>query len=366
MKLSEIIPILEEIAPPEFAYPNDRIGLQAGDPSQEIRRITVTVDATPRVITEAAKMNMNLIIAHHPLIYHPLIDVRADRYPQSLIYRMIRSGISYYVMHTNYDAAEGGINDALAERLGVSDTKTLITTHTDKLYKIAVFVPVHVVDSVRTALADAGAGMIGNYSHCSFQTDGIGSFVPEDGASPYIGAVGEVESTDEVRLEMLVKESILRNAITAMIKAHPYETPAYDVYPLWNEGEKHGYGLIGRLKAPMSFDGFHEMVRDVLDVEETRAVGDPDSIVEKIALMGGGGGGEIETAKSAGADVYVTGDVKHSQFLHAQAIGLNVVDATHFHTERPGMQVLTHRLRDLFETSGVTIEYIDDTGIGGM
>ena len=366
MKLTEIIRILEEIAPPEFAYPNDRIGLLAGDPSQEIRRITVTVDATPRVITEATKMNMNLIIAHHPLIYNPLTDVRADKYPQSLIYRMIKSGISYYVIHTNYDAAEGGINDALAERLGVADTKILITTHTDKLYKIVVFVPVDTVDSVRIALADAGAGMIGNYSHCSFQTDGIGLFVPEDGASPYIGAVGEVESTDEVRLEMLAKESVLKSAITAMIKNHPYETPAYDVYPLWNEGKQHGYGLCGRLKAPMSFDGFHEMVRDVLDVEETRAVGDPDSMVEKVALMGGGGGGDIEAAKSAGADVYVTGDVKHSQFLHAQAIGLNVVDATHFHTERPGMQVLANRLSDLLMTSGVTVEYIDEIGISGV
>ncbi|MHB1456696.1 MAG: Nif3-like dinuclear metal center hexameric protein, partial [Armatimonadota bacterium] len=308
MKLSEIIRILEDIAPTEFAYANDRIGLQAGDPSQETRRITVTVDATSKVIAEAAKMNMNLIIAHHPLIYNPLTDVRADRYPQSLIYRMIKSGISYYVMHTNYDAADGGINDALAERLGVFDTKTLITTHIDKLYKIAVFVPGDTVESVRSALADAGAGMIGNYSHCSFQTDGIGSFVPEDGASPYIGAVGEVESTDEVRLEMLVKESVLKSAISAMIKAHPYETPAYDVYPLWNNGEQHGYGLCGRLKTPMSFDGFHEMVRDVLDVEETRAVGDPDAMLERVALMGGGGGGEIEIAKSAGADVYVTGD----------------------------------------------------------
>lgn len=366
MKLSEIICILEEIAPPEYAYPNDRIGLQAGDPSQDIRRIAVTVDATPKVIAEAVRMNMNLIISHHPLIYNPLTDVRADRYPQSLIYRMIKSGISYYVMHTNYDAAEGGINDALAERLGVFNARTLEVIHTAKLYKIAVFVPVDSVDSVRDALADAGAGMIGNYSHCSFRTDGTGSFTPGDDASPYIGAVGEAESIDEARLEMLAKESILKSAISAMIKTHPYETPAYDVYPLWNKGEQHGYGLIGQLKASMSFDGFHEMVRDVLDVEETRAAGDPDSMVEKVALMGGSGGSDIETAKSAGADVYVTGDVKHSQFLHAQAIGLNMIDATHFHTERPGMQALAGCLHGLLMASGIAVEYIDDAGIGGM
>jgi putative NIF3 family GTP cyclohydrolase 1 type 2 len=183
---------------------------------------------------------------------------------------------------------------------------------------------------------------------------------------PYIGAVGEVESTEEIRLEMLVQERILRNVITAMIKAHPYETPAYDVYPLWNNGEQHGFGLCGRLKTPMSFDGFHEMVRDVLDVEETRTVGDPDSIITKVALMGGSGGGDIEIAKLSGADVYVTGDVKHSQFLHAQAIGLNVIDATHFFTERPGMQALSNRLRDLLAASGVAVEYIDDEGINGI
>lgn len=366
MKLNDIIRILEEIAPPEYAYPNDRIGLQAGDPSQDIKRIIVTVDATEQVIAEAARRSANLIIAHHPLIHDPLADLRADRYPQSHIFKLVKSGIALFVMHTNYDAAEGGINDALAERLGVFDTRVLAPIYTGKLYKLVVFTPSEALESVRNALSDAGAGVIGNYTHCSFQTNGVGSFIPGDGASPYIGNPGDFEAAEEVRLEMQVPDDLLHDAITTLIKTHPYEEPAYDVYPLWNKGKQRGFGLCGRLKTPMTFDGFCEMVRDVLEVEETRVSGDPDSRVDRVALMGGAGGCDLEAAKLAGADVYLTGDVKHSQFLHAQAIGLNMIDAGHFHTERPGMQALVPRLHDLLTTAGIAVDYVDDSAISGI
>ncbi|MHB1001421.1 MAG: Nif3-like dinuclear metal center hexameric protein [Armatimonadota bacterium] len=365
MKLSDIIPILEEMAPPEYALPGDRIGLQVGDPDQDVRSIVVTMDLTHRVLGEAIRRNAGLIIAHHPLIYDPLTSVRSDIYPQSLIYRLIKAGIPLYIMHTNYDAAEGGTDDTLAERLGLIDTRILEPTYTGKNFKLVTFVPVDSVDAVRDAMSDAGAGIIGSYSHCSFQSKGEGTFTPMEGSEPWVGHVGEFETADEYRLEMMVPEISLHDVISAMIKVHPYEEVAYDVYPLWNKGVQRGFGRYGKLVKPMTFDGFCEMVRDVLEVEDTRVSGDPESIIETVALMGGSGGSRIDLAHSVGADVYVTGDVKHSQFMQAQALGINMLDATHFHTERPGMIALAPRLYDALSSDGVTVEYIDDMIING-
>lgn len=363
MKLGDIIKLLEKIAPPEYAQANDSIGLQIGDPNQDVRSIIVTVDITPGVVAEAIRRPVDLLISHHPLIdieFSPLANVRLDEYPQSLVYQLVNGGVGLYVMHTNYDAAVGGINDVLAERLGVTDTKVFLPTYESKMFKLATFVPEAAVDAVRAAIADAGGGVIGNYTHCSFQLPGTGTFKAEPGAEPYVGKVGELEKVAEFRLEMLVAEDRLHDAISALIAAHPYDEVAYDVYPLWNKGETHGIGRIGKLREPMSFQRFCAMVCRKLGVQDPRVVGDPESTVEKIALAGGGGGSQVGLAHSMGADVYLTGDVNHHQFLRAKAIGIKVIDATHFWTERPGMVALAPRLHDLLSPQGVTVEYVDD------
>lgn len=364
MKLADIIRTLEEIAPPEYAKPGDKIGLQIGDPAADISRVIVTVDVTPVVVSEAIRRSADLIIAHHPLIYEPLPSVRLDAYPQSLVYLLVNAGIGLYVMHTNFDAAPNGINDVLAERLGVTDTKVLEPIFVGKLFKLVTFVPGEAVDTVREALAETGAGVIGNYTHCSFQSPGTGTFRSGVGAQPYTGVVGELSKEPEFRLEMIVDERHLHDAVSAMIDAHPYEEVAYDVYPLQNRGEMFGLGKYGRLKSPMTFDGFCEMVRDMLEVDDIRISGDLQSEVETVALLGGGGGSRVALAHSKGVDVYVTGDVNHHQFVEARALGLNVVDATHFHTERPGMIALAPRLYELLSEEGITVEYIDDLTCG--
>lgn len=365
MKLGEIIRTLEEIAPPRLVKAGDRIGLQIGDPEQEVRRIIVTVDVTPEVVNEAIRTSADLIVAHHPLIYDPLPTVRLDVYPQSLVYALIHAGCALWVMHTNYDAAEGGINDVLAEKLGVIDTKTADLTYTEKLFKLAVFVPAEALEAVKEALAEAGAGAIGDYSHCSFETPGTGSFKPLVGSRPYIGSVGEIEHVAEFRLEVIVPEESLGGAINAMKRAHPYEEAAYDVYPLRNTGESMGLLKYGVLRSPMSFSGLCEMVCDVLEFEDVRFAGNPDARIEKVAILGGGGGTRVPLAHSLGVDAFITGDVNHHQFLHAKAVGLNIIDATHFHTEKPGMAALAPRLQDILTDQGVTVEYADDYTIAG-
>ena len=367
MKLSDIIRILEEIAPPEYAQSDDTIGLQAGDPDRDVRGIVVTVDVTPDVVADVVRRKADLLISHHPVINTRaglLSSVRADVYPQSLIYRLVHAGVALYVMHTNFDAADGGINDVLAEALGVVDTKILLPTYTDKVFKLVTFVPEEAADAVREAMADAGAGDIGDYTDCSFRTPGTGTFKPQPGAEPYVGDIGELAKAPEVRLEILVPKDRLHDVISAMIEAHPYEEVAYDVYPLWNQGEVHGIGLYGKLPSPTTFGDFRAMACKALQVPDPRTSGDPDSVVETVALLGGGGSGRIGLAHSIGADVYVTGDVGHHQFLLAKAIGINVLDATHFWTERPGMQALVPKLREILEHEDVTVEYVDDVTLG--
>lgn len=365
MILRDIIQILEAIAPPEYALPKDAIGLQIGDPDQDVRRIIVTVDATPAVVAEAVRRSAELIIAHHPLIYCPLPSVRLDLYPQSLVYHLVHAGIALYVMHTNLDTADGGINDVLAERLGLRDMQILDITHTGKMFKLVTFVPNEAADAVRDAMSEAGAGTVGNYTNCSFQSPGMGTFKPLPGAEPYLGKVGELEKAPEFRLEVIVRENSLHDVISAMIAAHPYEEVAYDVYPLWNRGELHGIGRYGRLASSMTFDGFCEMVKDVLDVEDIRTSGDPESPVETVAVVSGSGGSMVELAHSKGADVLVTGEVRHNELLQAQALGLSLIDATHFGTERPGMIALAPRLYEHLSNKDVTVEYIDDLILSG-
>jgi putative NIF3 family GTP cyclohydrolase 1 type 2 len=184
--------------------------------------------------------------------------------------------------------------------------------------------------------------------------------MPGHGAEPYTGEVGHLESVTEIRLEVVVPKSALPAALAAMREAHPYEEVAFDIYPLLNKGTQWGLGRVGSLRTPMSFEGFCEMVRDVLEVEEIRPSGDPEAMIQKVAVLGGSGGDKIALARALGADVFVTGEVKHSQLLHAQAIGLNVIDATHFYTERPGMISLAPKLNDLLSSEGITVEYYDD------
>lgn len=368
MKLSEIITILESIASPEYAKPDDTIGLQIGNPEQDVRSVIVTVDVTPAVVNETLRRPADLLIAHHPLIsvkYATLPSIRLDVYPQSLVYQLVNAGAGLYVMHTNYDSAPGGVNDVLAERLGVVDTKVLEPTYTGKLFKLVTFVPGEAVDAVRDAVSEAGAGVIGNYTHCSFQSPGTGTFKPMPGAEPYVGKVGELEKSPEFRLEVVVPEDRLHDAISAMLAAHPYEEVAYDVYPLWNKGEEFGLGRYGRLRTPTTFGAFCSMVCEVLGVRDPRSSGDAEASVETVALLGGGGGNRIELAHSKGVDAYLTGDVNHHQFLLAKALGLNVIDATHFWTERPGMIALAPRLHNLLSPHGVTVEYADDVTLGG-
>ena len=357
--VGDLIVRLDEIAPPWMADDGDAIGLQVGDPSVKVKRVCVAVDASGPVIDIAVERKADLLITHHPLIYWPLRSLATGDTVPNHAAKLIRSGTALFVMHTNYDTAPGGVNDVLAQALGVVDTSTLTVRRRDRYYKVAVFVPAEAVGPVRDAMADAGAGRIGLYSHCSFRAPGTGSFRPLPEARPYVGQVGRLEEVEEYRLEMICTGTALDGVVHAMREKHPYEEVAHDVYELANEPVKLGFGRVGALPIEKSLGEFAEHVRNTLDVRFPKLAGNPETRVKTVALCSGGGSSLYRDAAKAGADVFVTGDTKHHEILDANALGLAVIDAGHFETEKPGMVALADKLENELSRLGLEIGYIE-------
>ncbi|MGG3892980.1 Nif3-like dinuclear metal center hexameric protein [Geobacillus stearothermophilus] len=325
----EVIQLVERLAPKQLAMEGDRIGLQIGTLNKPVRKVMIALDVLEDVVAEAINQRVDLIIAHHPPLYRPLKQLLTDDGHGRTIAACIKHDIAVYAAHTNLDVAFGGVNDWLAEALGLSETAVLVPTYTEPLKKLVVYVPASHAEAVRAALGDAGAGHIGRYSHCTFNSHGIGTFLPEEGAQPFIGEQGKLEEVEEVRIETIVPTSLERNVIQAMLAAHPYEEVAYDLYPLDNEGRRFGLGRIGRLPQPVTLRAFAEQVKTAFSVPAVRVVGRLDDLVQTVAVLGGDGNKFVAAAASAGADVYVTGDVYYHTAHDAQALGLRLVDPGH-------------------------------------
>ncbi|MDD2422039.1 MAG: Nif3-like dinuclear metal center hexameric protein [Heliobacteriaceae bacterium] len=344
---SQIIGWLERLAPKHLAAEWDAIGLQAGDPGALVTGVYLALDVDPGVVEAAVEKGCQLIVTHHPLIFKPLKALRWDLPAGWLLRRLAVAGLQVYAAHTNLDVAGGGVNDALAARLGLTGVVPLGGDQGAELVKIAVFVPADHEAVVRRALGEAGAGHIGNYAHCTFRTSGTGAFLPLDGAEPFIGRVGEVAEVAEVRVETVVTRQDLSRVLKAMLKAHPYEEVAYDLYPLLNRGVAVGLGRIGHLPEPLTVGAWAERVKTVLSVPAVRWVGrDRQRLVRKVAVCGGTGAGLLAKAKFQGADLLITGDLKYHEAQTAQNLGLDVIDPGHFATERPVLAELARYLED--------------------
>ncbi|WP_124727801.1 Nif3-like dinuclear metal center hexameric protein [Staphylospora marina] len=342
---TEVIRVMERWAPPGLAVEKDRIGLQIGDPASEVKGILVTLDVDEKVAEEAVRLGANWIVAHHAPLWMPLKEIRIDKPVGRLMARLIKNDLNVFVSHTNLDSADDGVNDVLAERLGLLETKVLIPYREDPLKKLVVFVPEDHHEKVLNAVSEAGAGWIGNYSHCTFNVEGTGTFMPGEGTNPFIGKRGTLEKVREVRLETVFPASIRDRVVKAMLAAHPYEEVAYDIYPLDLPGTPQGYGRIGRLPEEMTLEQFASHVRNRLGVDGLRMVGDPARIVKKVAVLGGAGGRNYPDALRAGADVYVTGDVDYHTAQDALRHGLALVDPGH-HVERWVVDRVVQRLKE--------------------
>ncbi len=355
ISVKRVCSFLEKWAPKELSLEGDNDGFEIGDPNLDVNGILVALDLTDDVVNEAIANNANLIVLHHPFLFNPIKHVRLDKYPGNLIHKLIINGISVYSMHTRLDVASGGVNDTLVEKLKLKDTGILDYTHSEKLFKIVVFVPEGYEDKIRDAMAQGGAGCIGNYSHCTFQVKGAGTFKPMEGTDPFSGQIGELNKEEEYRLETIVKESVLQNVLNKMIEAHPYEEVAYDVYPLKLEGKKEGIGRVGKLQEAQTLKNFGIYVKERLGLRNLRLVGNDDDKVQKVAVCSGSGARYMHTAVRARADVLVTGDVKHHEAVDARRIGFNLIDAGHAGTELPVLEEVVQYLGNMMR-NGVMIE----------
>ncbi|AOH55735.1 Nif3-like dinuclear metal center hexameric protein [Peribacillus muralis] len=326
---NQIIELFEQFSPKQYAMEGDPIGLHVGQLNKTVTKVMIALDVLEEVVDEAIEQGVELIIAHHPLIYRPLKRIDTMAAGGRIIEKLIKHDIAVYAAHTNLDVAKGGVNDLLAEALQLQDTQVLVPTYETRLKKLVVYVPAAAEQKVRDALGKAGAGAIGNYSDCSFSSEGTGRFLPGEGSQPVIGSKGKLEAVAEIRIETVFPENIEKKVLAAMMKAHPYEEVAYDIYQLENQGESLGLGKIGILAEEMTLEQFAEHVKMTLDVDKVRVVGDLQSPIKKVAVLGGDGNKYFATAKFKGADVYVTGDMYYHTAHDAMMLGLNIVDPGH-------------------------------------
>lgn len=342
---NEIALFLEEIAPARYALPGDPTGLQWGDLSREIGTVLLALDFSESVLEEALEKNATFIFTHHPYLFNPLASLDLNNPRQALVARALKQDIILYTAHTNLDTVPGGVNQALGDLFELKDMHILSTTGSDALEKLVVFIPEGYQDRVRNAISDAGAGWIGNYSHCTYQLLGEGTFLPREGTSPFVGQEGALEKVKEFRLETILPRRVRSRVLKALFSAHPYEEVAYDLYPLENTGDSWGFGRIGRLKTPMSLQQLAWKARKLLDAEGTfKVLGSPDRVLERVAVLGGSGGSYIDSAVENEAQVFITGDIKYHDAQRAADSGLSLIDAGHEATERPVLPVVAQKL----------------------
>jgi dinuclear metal center YbgI/SA1388 family protein len=355
MTLSSIITAIEKIAPPELAESWDNVGLLAGDPNQEISRILLTIDYSPAVAEEARKGKSDLVIAYHPPIFETIKRIVAP----SPVYDAIRRGIAIYSPHTALDAADGGTNDVLADILEMTDRWPLKTTEGKSThYKLVVFVPIEAVEKVSSAMFNAGAGRIGNYTSCSFRAAGTGTFFGESGTSPAVGQSGRLEKVDEIRLETLVPVGAVDAVIAALRSSHPYEEPAFDLVVLSAAPTSAGAGKIGSIP-PTSREAIFKRIKRGLGLQHLLIAGPMEGTISTVAICAGAGGMLLDDAIAGKVELYLTGELRHHDATKAAGAGITVVCTLHSNSERAVLKRLADRLAETPGMPQITISKND-------
>ncbi|NLV78354.1 MAG: Nif3-like dinuclear metal center hexameric protein [Rhodococcus sp.] len=336
--LREVIDVLDAAYPPSLAESWDSVGLVAGDPADGVRKVLLAVDATAAVVDEALEWGADLLLVHHPLLLRGVDTVGAHTPKGALIHRLIRGGCALFTAHTNADRADPGVSDALAQTLGLTGLRPIAPKPEAAVDKWIVMVPAESSATVRAALFAAGAGAIGNYRECCWTASGTGQFRPLDGADPTIGAVGELETVAEDRIEMIAPRRIRTAVLAALRAAHPYEEPAFDVVETAELPSRAGLGRVGRLPTPRTLREFTADVAAALPATEwgVRGAGDPDRIVNSVAVCGGSGDSFLGAVAALGVDAYVTADLRHHPAdEHLRAGGPALIDVAHWASEYP-------------------------------
>lgn len=341
--VAEFVAYFERFAPPATAAEWDNVGLLLGDPAAPVERVMTCLTLTPDVAEEAVVEGASLIVSHHPVLFRGAKKLTADTPDGKVILPLARRGVAVYSPHTAFDNCSGGINDILCRRLGVANPKPLRPRDGRRQCKLVVFVPDADLGKVSDAVFAAGAGVIGQYTECSYRLAGKGTFFGTEGTNPTVGQKGRREDVDEWRLEVVVPEAIVGAVVAAMRKAHSYEEPAFDVYPL-RPGAAGGEGRVGELAEPTTLGKFALAVRGALFAGPVQVVGDLNKSVRNVAIACGAAGEFLSDSLRANADVFLTGELRFHDALTARAAGIGVVLPGHYATERPAVEELAAKL----------------------
>ncbi|HEY9082671.1 MAG TPA: Nif3-like dinuclear metal center hexameric protein [Vicingaceae bacterium] len=343
MLLKEITSIIENFAPLSLQESYDNSGLIVGNINDEITAALICLDSTEEIVDEAITKGCNLIIAHHPILFSGIKKLNGNNYIERVIIKAIKNNIAIYASHTNLDNAYDGVSYKIAEKLGLTECKTL-SPKSNLLKKIVTFCPVSYAEKVRNAMFSKGAGKIGEYSSCSFNGEGIGTFKGNDNTQPFIGIPNELHYENELKIETIAYAYQVNQIIAALINAHPYEEVAYDIYPLENKDSRTGSGVVGKLATPMKTTDFLQQLKKVMKTDCVRHTNIIKKEIETVALCGGSGSFLLPDAKKAKADIFITGDFKYHQFFDADN-EIVIADIGHYESEQFTSELIYDILR---------------------
>lgn len=353
LKIREITNALENWAPRSLQEDYDNAGLICGDPANEVNKAIICLDVTEEVIEEAIESGAQLVIAHHPIVFRGLKKINGGNYVERVIIKAIKNDIAVYAAHTNLDNIHTGVNRIIGEKMGVNNMQVLVPK-SGSLSKLVTYCPVAQAEDVRSALFSAGAGKIGNYSECSFNTEGNGTFKGEEGSEPFAGEIGKRHTEREMRIEVVLPSERINHVTRELKKAHPYEEVAYEVYSLENRNKDVGAGMIGSLDKPMDLEKFLSLIKETFNCGSIRHTKKIKSEVSRIAWCGGAGSFLLNAAKAHHADVFITGDFKYHEFFDADN-DLVIADIGHYESEQFTMNLIADFLKGIFPTFAVRL-----------
>ncbi|MGV3684165.1 MAG: Nif3-like dinuclear metal center hexameric protein [Daejeonella sp.] len=346
MKLRELILFLETIAPPAYQEDYDNSGLIVGDPDQELTGALISLDCTEAVVDEAISMGYNLVISHHPIVFKGLKKLNGKNYVERVVIKAIKKDIAIYAIHTNLDNVVEGVNRRICDKLGVKNPR-ILKPKESALKKLVTFCPNSDAEKVRTAMFDAGAGWIGNYSECSYNSEGFGTFKALEGTNPHVGKIGTMHQEPEIRIETIYPANIERRVVAALIEAHPYEEVSFDLYPVSNPYPQVGSGMIGNIDEDQDEESFLKHVKEKLNTKLIRHTNLRGKKIRRVAVCGGSGSFLLQNAISAGADIFITGDFKYHEFFEADG-KLIIADVGHFESEQFTQELLLELITEKF------------------
>jgi dinuclear metal center YbgI/SA1388 family protein len=338
MKLKVFTSYLDSAIPLAFQESYDNSGLQVGLPDQEVTSAMICLDVTEKVVSEAIESGCNLLISHHPLIFNGIKKMTGNTYTERILYSAVKNDIAIYSAHTNLDMSINGVSRKMAEKIGLEKVSVL-SPSADRLLKLVTYIPESHFERVKNALFEAGAGVIGNYDNCGYAVSGTGSFRGNEATNPFAGEKGKIHFEKEIRFETVLFSHLKDKVTEALIKTHPYEEVAYDLYALENDNTGIGLGCVGILHNPLPETDFLKLIYSVFDARGIRYSDLTGKTVSKVALCGGSGASLIYDAIHSGADVYLTADIKYHDFFKTENRIL-LIDAGHFETEKFSREIL--------------------------